>query len=131
MKKLTTVISSLCLLLFGAIVGLNNSKDPPTAMASTVLTSIPFDLKLSNNQRQDRTHIDTVYVDSIVYRDKPKRVPYAVHDTLYVPVLYIAVEKVRKEATLDSTKYHIFKARDCDTIQKPIAVPDSLCDGLS
>lgn len=131
MKKFTTIISSLCLLLFGAIVGLNNSKDPPTAKASTVLTSMPLDLKLSSNQRQDRTRIDTVHIDSIVYRDKIKKVPYAVHDTLYVPMLFIAVEKVRKEATSDSTKYHIINAQDYDTIQKPIAVPDSLCDELS
>lgn len=108
MKKLTTIISCSMLLLYGLLVGINNRADPgATAYAAPVAPiegALPYDLQLSHMKR------DTVYItkDSVVcnYKERIKevKVPYAVHDTLYVPVLYIASPKVREEQTCGNSQ---------------------------
>lgn len=108
MKKLTTIISCSMLLLYGLLVGINNRADPSaTAYAAPVAPiegALPYDLQLSHMKR------DTIYItkDSVVcnYKERIKevKVPYAVHDTLYVPVLYIASPKVREEQTCGNSQ---------------------------
>ena len=126
MKKFATMLSCICLAVFGAVVGLNNKSPAVTANAAPVLTTVPLDLRLP------KIKYDTVYItkDSIIeckknhYR-KEVRVPYAVHDTLYVPVLYIATLRDRKESSQGESKYVI---EHVDTIQtqKPLEIPDSV-----
>lgn len=128
MKKLTTVISCSMLLLYGLLVGINNRADPGvTAQAAPVMPVIgqlPYDLQLSHMKR-DTVYIDTSRVCNHKEKIKKVKVPYAVHDTLYVPVLYIASPKVREEETCSDSqpKYVVRKASpediDCETTFTP------------
>lgn len=121
MRKLTTAFCCAALLAFGAIVGLNNKADPGmVAYAAPIsFNTMPYDLQLS------RMKPDTVYItkDSIKYVTKEHvkevRVPYAVHDTLYVPVLYIATLRDRKQQPTDSIK-------DAKYTVKKVDSPDSV-----
>lgn len=126
MKKFATMLSCICLAVFGAVVGLNNKSPAVTATAAPVLTTVPLDLRLQ------RMKYDTVYItkDSIIeckknhYR-KEVRVPYAVHDTLYVPVLYIATLRDRKESSQGESEY-VIEHVDTMQAQKPLEIPDSV-----
>ena len=129
MKKFSTVLSCLCLALFGAIVGLNNKSPAVTATAAPVFTSLPLDLQLP------RIKYDTVYItkDSIIpcnrnhYKPKVKevRIPYAVRDTLYVPVVTTIILRDRAESSQDSTMNII--RHDSIQVQKTLGTPDSVC----
>lgn len=118
MKRLSTVISCICLLSYGLFVGLNNKADPPAVKAAAAFANIPYDLRLNHVIR------DTIYIDSIkecgnkTEKIKIKKIPYAVHDTLYVPVLYIATTRDRKATPLDSCKaiYSVRKANEQDSL---------------
>lgn len=128
MKKLTTIISCSMLLLYGLLVGINNRADPGmTAQAAPpapIVGQLPYDLQLSHMKR------DTVYIDSSKVCNhkeniKKVKVPYAVHDTLYVPVLYIASPRDREEQSCSNSqsKYVVRKASpediDCETTFTP------------
>ena len=132
MRKFTTVLCSLCLAVFGAVVGLNNKSPAVTANAAPVFTSVPLDLQLP------RIKYDTIYItkDSIIpcnknhYKPKVKevRIPYAVRDTLYVPVVTTIILRDRAESSQDSTKYTILQ--DSIQVQKTIGTPSNVCDTL-
>lgn len=132
MRKFTTVLCSLCLAIFGAVVGLNNKSPAVTANAAPVFTSVPLDLQLP------RIKYDTIYItkDSIIpcnknhYKPKVKevRIPYAVRDTLYVPVVTTIILRDRAESSQDSTKYAILQ--DSIQVQKTIGTPSNVCDTL-
>lgn len=124
MRKITTIISCSMLLLYGLLVGINNRDDPGVTVQAAPVTPIigqlPYDLQQSHVKR------DTVYIDSsrvCNHKEKIKKVkvPYAVHDTLYVPVLYIASPKVREEQPCSNSqpKYVVRKASpediNCET----------------
>ena len=128
MKKLTTIVCCTLLTAFGAIVGLNNKHPASTASAAPPTITLPLDLQLP------RIKYDTVYVtrDTVIpckkrhYPTKRKevRIPYAVTDTLYVPVTTTIILKDRKESSLDSTECII--THEINTlIQKPSEIPDS------
>lgn len=129
MKKFSTMLSCICLALFGAIVGLNNKSPAVTANAAPILSSVPLDLQLP------RIKYDTIYItkDSIIpcnrthYKPKVKevRIPYAVRDTLYVPVVTTIILRDRAEASQDSTMNII--RHDSIQVQKTIGTPDSVC----
>lgn len=129
MKKFSTVLSCLCLALFGAVVGLNNKSPAVTATAAPVFADLPLDLRLPQMK------YDTVYItrDSIIpckknhYKPKVKevRIPYAVRDTLYVPVVTTIILRDREESSQDSTK-NIIRHDDIQ-VQKTIGTPDSVC----
>lgn len=116
MKKLSTIITCSLLLAYGAIVGLNNRDPGVTATAAPampVMASMPLDLQLSQVKH------DTVYINSSQpcnhkERVKEIKVPYAVHDTLYVPVLYIAESQDREDETCSNAKYVVRKAQPGD-----------------
>lgn len=124
MKKLTTIISCSMLLLYGLLVGINNRADPgmtaQAALPVPVVGQLPYDLQLSHMKR------DTVYINSTKvcnHKEKIKKVkvPYTVHDTLYVPVLYIASSRGREEQPCSNSqsKYVVRKASpediNCET----------------
>lgn len=129
MKKFSTMLSCLCLALFGAIVGLNNKSPAVTATAAPVFADLPLDLRLPQMK------YDTVYItrDSIIpckknhYKPKVKevRIPYAVRDTLYVPVVTTIILRDRVESSQDSTMNTIMP--DSIQVQKTIGTPDSVC----
>ena len=129
MKKFSTMLSCLCLALFGAVVGLNNKSPAVTANAAPVFSSMPLDLQLP------RIKYDTIYItkDSIIpckrnhYKPKVKevRIPYAVRDTLYVPVVTTIILRDREESSQDSTMSII--RHDDIQVQKTIGTPDSVC----
>lgn len=129
MKKFSTMLSCLCLALFGAVVGLNNKSPAVTANAAPVFNSMPLDLQLP------RIKYDTIYItkDSIIpckrnhYKSKVKevRIPYAVRDTLYVPVVTTIILRDREESSQDSTM-NIIRHDDIQ-VQKTIGTPDSVC----
>ena len=129
MKKFSTMLSCICLALFGAIVGLNNKSPAVTATAAPVFTSLPLDLQLP------RIKYDTIYItkDSIIpcnrthYKLKVKevRIPYAVRDTLYVPVVTTIILRDRAESSQDSTMNII--RHDSIQVQKTLGTPDSVC----
>ena len=128
MKKFSTMLSCLCLALFGAVVGLNNKSPAVTANAAPVFNSMPLDLQLP------RIKYDTIYItkDSIIpckrnhYKPKIKevRIPYAVRDTLYVPVVTTIILRDREESSQDSTMSII--RHDDIQVQKTIGTPDSV-----
>lgn len=128
MKKLGTMICCLCLAVFGAVVGLNNKSPAVTANAAPVF-ELPLDLKLPYVKH------DTIYIsrDTIMpcnknhyeFKEKVVRIPYAVRDTLYVPVLTTIILEDRKESSSDSTKC-VSVANDSTQIQKPLDIPDSV-----
>ena len=128
MKKFSTMLSCLCLALFGAVVGLNNKSPAVTANAAPVFSSMPLDLQLP------RIKYDTIYItkDSIIpckrnhYKPKVKevRIPYAVRDTLYVPVVTTIILRDREESSQDSTM-NIIRHDDIQ-VQKTIGTPDSV-----
>lgn len=132
MRKFTTVLCSICLAVFGAVVGLNNKSPAVTANAAPVFTSAPLDLQLP------RIKYDTIYMtkDSIMpcnknhYKPKVKevRIPYAVRDTLYVPVVTTIILRDRVESSQDSTKYTILQ--DSVQVQKTIGTPSNVCGTL-
>lgn len=132
MRKFTTVLCSICLAVFGAVVGLNNKSPAVTANAASVFTSVPLDLQLP------RIKYDTIYItkDSIIpcnknhYKPKVKevRIPYAVRDTLYVPVVTTIILRDRAESSQDSTKYAILQ--DSVQVRKTIGTPSNVCDTL-
>lgn len=132
MRKFTTVLCSICLAVFGAVVGLNNKSPAVTANAAPIFTSVPLDLQLP------RIKYDTIYItkDSIIpcnknhYKPKVKevRIPYAVRDTLYVPVVTTIILRDRAESSQDSTKYAILQ--DSIQVQKTIGTPSNVCDTL-
>lgn len=132
MRKFTTVLCSLCLAVFGAVVGLNNKSPAVTANAAPVFTSVPLDLQLP------RIKYDTIYItkDSIIpcnknhFKSKVKevRIPYAVRDTLYVPVVTTIILRDRVESSQDSTKCTILQ--DSIQVQKTIGTPSNVCDTL-
>lgn len=129
MKKLTTIISCSMLLIYGLLVGVNNRADPGAtayaAPAAPVIGALPYDFQQSHMKR------DTVYItkDSVVcnYKERIKevKVPYAVHDTLYVPILYIASPKVREEQTCGNSQseYIVRKASPEDIDHKTTFTP--------
>ena len=129
MKKFSTMLSCLCLALFGAVIGLNNKSPAVTANAAPVFNSMPLDLQLP------RIKYDTIYItkDSIIpckrnhYKPKVKevRIPYAVRDTLYVPVVTTIILRDREESSQDSTMSII--RHDDIQVQKTIGTPDSVC----
>lgn len=128
MKKFSTMLSCLCLALFGAVIGLNNKSPAVTANAAPVFSSMPLDLQLP------RIKYDTIYItkDSIIpckrnhYKPKVKevRIPYAVRDTLYVPVVTTIILRDREESSQDSTM-NIIRHDDIQ-VQKTIGTPDSV-----
>ena len=132
MRKFTTVLCSICLAVFGAVVGLNNKSPAVTANAGPVFTSVPLDLQLP------RIKYDTIYItkDSIIpcnknhYKPKVKevRIPYAVRDTLYVPVVTTIILRDRAESSQDSTKCTILQ--DSIQVRKTIGTPSNVCDTL-
>ena len=113
-------------------MGLNNKSPAVTANAAHVFTSVPLDLQLP------RIKYDTIYItkDSIIpcnknhYKPKVKevRIPYAVRDTLYVPVVTTIILRDRAESSQDSTKYAILQ--DSIQVQKTIGTPGDVCDTL-
>ena len=123
------MLSCLCLALFGAVIGLNNKSPAVTANAAPVFNSMPLDLQLP------RIKYDTIYItkDSIIpckrnhYKPKVKevRIPYAVRDTLYVPVVTTIILRDREESSQDSTMSII--RHDDIQVQKTIGTPDSVC----
>lgn len=129
MKKFSTMLSCICLAIFGAVVGLNNKSPAVTANAAPVFSSMPLDLQLP------RIKYDTIYItkDSIIpckrnhYKPKVKevRIPYAVRDTLYVPVVTTIILRDRAESSQDSTM-NIIRHDDIQ-VQKTIGTPDSVC----
>lgn len=129
MRKFTTMLCSICLAVFGAVVGLNNKSPAVTAKAAPVFTSVPLDLQLP------KVKYDTIYItkDSIIscnkrhYKPKIKevRIPYTVRDTLYVPVVTTIILRDRVESSQDSTKNII--RHDSIQVQKTIGTPDSVC----
>lgn len=129
MKKFSTMLSCICLAIFGAVVGLNNKSPAVTANAAPVFSSMPLDLQLP------RIKYDTIYItkDSIIpckrnhYKPKVKevRIPYAVRDTLYVPVVTTIILRDRAESSQDSTMSII--RHDDIQVQKTIGTPDSVC----
>lgn len=128
MRKFTTILCSICLAVFGAVVGLNNKSPAVTVTAAPVLNRIPLDLRLPN------VKYDTIYItkDSIIpcnknhYKPKVKevRIPYAVRDTLFVPVVTTIILRDRVETSQDSTKNII--RHDSIQVQKTIGTPDSV-----
>ena len=128
MKKFSTMLSCICLAIFGAVVGLNNKSPAVTANAAPVFSSMPLDLQLP------RIKYDTIYItkDSIIpckrnhYKPKIKevRIPYAVRDTLYVPVVTTIILRDREESSQDSTMSII--RHDDIQVQKTIGTPDSV-----
>lgn len=128
MKKFSTMLSCICLAVFGAVVGLNNKSPAVTANAAPVFNSMPLDLQLP------RIKYDTIYItkDSIIpckrnhYKPKVKevRIPYAVRDTLYVPVVTTIILRDREESSQDSTM-NIIRHDDIQ-VQKTIGTPDSV-----
>lgn len=128
MKKFSTMLSCMCLAIFGAVVGLNNKSPAVTANAAPVFSSMPLDLQLP------RIKYDTIYItkDSIIpckrnhYKPKVKevRIPYAVRDTLYVPVVTTIILRDREESSQDSTM-NITRHDDIQ-VQKTIGTPDSV-----
>ena len=128
MKKFSTMLSCICLAIFGAVVGLNNKSPAVTANAAPVFSSMPLDLQLP------RIKYDTIYItkDSIIpckrnhYKPKVKevRIPYAVRDTLYVPVVTTIILRDREESSQDSTM-NIIRHDDIQ-VQKTIGTPDSV-----
>lgn len=128
MKKFSTMLSCICLAIFGAVVGLNNKSPAVTANAAPVFSSMPLDLQLP------RIKYDTIYItkDSIIpckrnhYKPKVKevRIPYAVRDTLYVPVVTTIILRDREESSQDSTMSII--RHDDIQVQKTIGTPDSV-----
>lgn len=128
MKKFSTMLSCICLAIFGAVVGLNNKSPAVTANAAPVFNSMPLDLQLP------RIKYDTIYItkDSIIpckrnhYKPKVKevRIPYAVRDTLYVPVVTTIILRDREESSQDSTM-NIIRHDDIQ-VQKTIGTPDSV-----
>ena len=129
MRKFSTMLSCLCLAIFGAVVGLNNKSPAVTAKAAPVFTYMPRDLQLP------KIKYDTIFMtkDSIIpckknhYKQKVKeiRIPYAVRDTLYVPVVTTIILRDRKESSQDSTMCTIIHG-DSIQVQKPIEIPDSI-----
>ena len=129
MKKLSTMLCCLCLAAFGAVVGLNNKSPAVTANAASVFNSVPLDLQLP------KIKYDTIYMtkDSIIpckknhYKPKVRevRIPYAVRDTLYVPVVTTIILRDRVESSQDSTMNII--RHDSVQVQKTIGTPDSVC----
>ena len=123
------MIYCLCLATFGAVVGLNNKSPAVTANAAPVFNSVPLDLQLP------RIKYDTIYMtkDSIIpckknhYKPKVRevRIPYAVRDTLYVPVVTTIILRDRVESSQDSTTNII--RHDSVQVQKTIGTPDSVC----
>ena len=123
------MLSCICLAIFGAVVGLNNKSPAVTANAAPVFSSMPLDLQLP------RIKYDTIYItkDSIIpckrnhYKPKVKevRIPYAVRDTLYVPVVTTIILRDRAESSQDSTM-NIIRHDDIQ-VQKTIGTPDSVC----
>lgn len=129
MRKFSTMLSCLCLAIFGAVVGLNNKSPAVTAKAAPVFTYMPRDLQLP------KIKYDTIYItkDSIIpckknhYKQKVKevRIPYAVRDTLYVPVVTTIILRDRVESSQDSTMNTV--RHDSIQVQKTIGTPDSVC----
>lgn len=123
------MICCLCLATFGAVVGLNNKSPAVTANAAPVFNSVPLDLQLP------KIKYDTIYMtkDSIIpckknhYKPKVRevRIPYAVRDTLYVPVVTTIILRDRVESSQDSTMNII--RHDSVQVQKTIGTPDSVC----
>ena len=123
------MICCLCLATFGAVVGLNNKSPAVTANAAPVFNSVPLDLQLP------KIKYDTIYMtkDSIIpckknhYKPKVRevRIPYAVRDTLYVPVVTTIILRDRVESSQDSTMNII--RHDSVQVQKTIGTPDSAC----
>lgn len=123
------MICCLCLATFGAVVGLNNKSPAVTANAAPVFNSVPLDLQLP------KIKYDTIYMtkDSIIpckknhYKPKIRevRIPYAVRDTLYVPVVTTIILRDRVESSQDSTMNII--RHDSVQVQKTIGTPDSAC----
>ena len=128
MKKLTTIISCSMLLLYGLLGGINNRADPGvTVQAAPVMPvfgQLPYDLQLSHMKR-DTVYKDTSQVCNHKENVKVVKVPYAVHDTLYVPVLYIASPKVREEQTCGNSQseYIVRKASPEDIDHKTTFTP--------
>ena len=127
MKKLSTMLCCICLAIFGAVMGLNNKSPAVTANAAPVFAGVPLDL------RMPKIHYDTIYVskDTVMPCNKrhyPKvkvvRKPYAVHDTLYVPVLKTVILRVREEISQSYTKYGV--VHDTIQTQKTLESPDSV-----
>lgn len=128
MKKLTTIISCSMLLLYGLLVGINNRADPgvtvQAAPAMPVFGQLPYDLQLSHMKR-DTVYKDTSQVCNHKENVKVVKVPYAVHDTLYVPVMYIASSRDREEQSCSDSqsKYVVRKASpediNCETTFTP------------
>lgn len=126
MKKITTIISCSMLLLYGMLVGINNRADPGiTAQAAPVTPLsgvLPYDIQM-NHMKHDTVYINSTEVCNHKEKEKIVKVPYVVHDTLYVPVLYIASTRVREEQTCSDSKYVVRKASsediNCETIFTP------------
>lgn len=129
MKRITTMITCAMLLAYGAIVGLNNKADPGvTATAAPVypvMSGLPYDLQLSHT-KHDTIYVDKYQVCNHKERVKEVKVPYAIHDTLYVPVLYIATPRVREEEACSSaqSKYVVRKACPEDINYETIFIPE-------
>lgn len=128
MRKFSTMLSCLCLAIFGAVVGLNNKSPAVTANAAPTFSYLPRDLQLP------KIKYDTIYMtkDSIIPCKKnhyPKRkevrIPYAVRDTLYVPVVTTIILRDRKESSQDSTTCTVIHDNSIQ-VQKPIEIPDSI-----
>ena len=117
------------LLLYGLLVGINNRADPgvtiQAAPAMPVIGQLPYDLQLSHMKRDPVNTETTSQVCNHKENVKVVKVPYVVHDTLYVSVLYIASSKVREEQTCSDSqaKYVVRKASpediDCETTFTP------------
>lgn len=128
MKKLTTIISCSMLLLYGLLVGINNRADPGATVQAApvmpVIGQLPYDLQLSHMKR-DTVYRDIPQVCNHEENTKVIKVPYAVHDTLYVPVLYIASSEGREEQPCSDSqaKYVVRKASpediNCETTFTP------------
>lgn len=128
MKKLTTILSCSMLLIYGVLVGINNRADPGITAQAAPVTPIqgvlPYDLQLSH-MKHDTIYIDSTKVCNHKEKIKEVKVPYAVHDTLYVPVLYIATPRVREEGTCSDSqsKYVTRKASPEDIDYETITIP--------
>lgn len=129
MKKLTTIISCSMLLLYGLLVGINNRADPGVTVQAApvmpVIGQLPYDLQLSHMKRDPVNPDATSQVCNHKENTKVIKVPYAVHDTLYVPVLYIASSEGREEQPCSDSqaKYVVRKASpediNCETTFTP------------
>jgi hypothetical protein len=112
MKNLGKILACTIILVTGILARYQDNSAQAIQPAVISYSSLPADFQVSLLQKyvqsltRDKSN-DTNRVPIIIHEKVP--VPYrvVVHDTLYAPLLFIAMQEVREEKALDNTEQNL------------------------